>query len=176
MGFRARLQQTHEEAIAVIRQTGREFGEQFGRYYDDPIYRYRADDADFLFIAMGTLASEASEVADALREDGVKAGVLGVRVFRPFPAAELVEAVRGRRAAAVLEKAISYGYEGPLMTELKAGLYRENGARPMLSNFIVGLGGKDVSHADLLQAASETIEAAKSGKPSEKPKWIGREV
>jgi pyruvate/2-oxoacid:ferredoxin oxidoreductase alpha subunit len=173
MGFRARLQQTLEEAIPVIMETGREFGEIFGRFYDDPLYRYMAEDADFLFITMGALASEASEVADTLREEGVKAGVLGVRIFRPFPAGELVEAVRGRQAGAVLEKAVSYGYEGPLMTELKAALYAENGGRPVLSNFIVGLGGKDVAPADLLLAARESIEAAKSVKPPGKPKWIG---
>ena len=152
---------------------GRGFGELFGRSYEDPLYRYRADDADFLFITMGALASEATEVADSLREEGVKAGVLGVRVFRPFPANELVEAVRGRQAAAVLEKAISYGYEGPLMTELKASLYGGNGDCPSLINYIVGLGGKDISPADLLHAARETIAAAKSGKLPGKPQWIG---
>ena len=173
MGFRFRLQQSLEEAMPVIRQAGREFGEVFGRFYDDPLYRYRAEDADFLFITMGALASEASEVADCLRQDGVKAGVLGVRVYRPFPAGELFEAVRGRRSAAVIEKAISYGYEGALMTELKASLYRENGGSPALSNFIVGLGGKDVAAADLLEAARSSIAAAESGKLPDKPRWIG---
>jgi pyruvate/2-oxoacid:ferredoxin oxidoreductase alpha subunit len=122
---------------------------------------------------MGALASQATEIADSLRQEGVKAGVLGVRLYRPFPAKELLEAVRGRRAAAVIEKAISYGYEGALMTELKACLYRENGNSPVLSNFIVGLGGKDVSAADLLQSARESIAAGKSGKLPEKPQWIG---
>ena len=173
MGFRFRLQQSLEEALPIISEAGRGFGELFGRSYVDPLYRYRADDADFLFITMGALASEATEVADFLREEGVKAGVLGVRVFRPFPANELVEAVRGRQAAAVLEKAISYGYEGPLMTELKASLYGGNGDCPSLINYIVGLGGKDVSPADLLHAARETIATAKSGKLPGKPQWIG---
>jgi pyruvate/2-oxoacid:ferredoxin oxidoreductase alpha subunit len=173
MGFRFRLQQSLEEGLAVIREAGREFGELFGRFYDDPLYRYRAEDADFLFITMGALASEASETADFLRQEGVKAGVLGVRVYRPFPASELLEAVRGRLAAAVIEKAISYGYQGALMTELKACLYGENGGRPVLSNFIVGLGGKDVSAADLLRAARESLAAAKSGIAPDKPQWIG---
>jgi len=173
MGFRFRLQQSLEEALPVISQAGREFGELFGRSYEDPLYRYRAEDADFLFITMGALASEATEIADFLRQEGVKAGVLGVRVYRPFPASELLEAVRGRPAAAVIEKAISYGYQGALMTELKACLYRENGGGPVLSNYIVGLGGKNVSAADLLQAARESIAAAESCKMPDKPKWIG---
>ena len=173
MGFRFRLQQNLEEALPIISQAGRGFGELFGRSYEDALYRYRADDADFLFITMGALASEATEVADSLREEGIKAGVLGVRVYRPFPANELLEAVRGRQAAAVIEKAISYGYEGPLMTELKASLYGGNGDCPCLINYIVGLGGKDVSPADLLNAARETIGAAKSRKLPGKPQWIG---
>ncbi len=173
MGFRFRLQQSHEEALSVISEAGREFGELFGRSYADPLFRYRADDADFLFITMGALASEATDAADQLREEGVKAGVLGVRVYRPFPADELRKALRGRRAAAVLEKAISYGYEGPLMTELKASLYGGKGDCPGVVNFIVGLGGKDVALADLLHAALETIADAKSGKLPGKPQWVG---
>lgn len=173
IGIRYRLQRSLEEALPVIRQAGREFGELFGRAYDDPLFRYETEDADFLFIAMGALASQATEVADTLRRQGVKAGVLGVRVYRPFPADELVGALRGRRVAAVIEKAISYGYEGALMTELKAALYRENGRGPSLYNFIAGLGGKDVTSAQLLDVARESIEAADSGKPQHKPRWVG---
>lgn len=176
MGFRLRLQKCLEEALPVIRTAGREFGELFGRSYEDPLYRYRTDDADFLFIAMGSLASQATEVADFLRQEGVNAGVIGLRVFRPFPAEELCRAIRGVSAAAVVEKAISYGYEGALMTELKASMYGENGKSPVLSNYIVGLGGKDVTSADLLKAARESIAAAESGKPPDKPIWIWREV
>ncbi|MCE5336841.1 MAG: pyruvate ferredoxin oxidoreductase [Desulfobacteraceae bacterium] len=173
MGFRYRLQQTLESALPVIREAGAEFGRLFGRSYGDTLYRYLMDDAEFVFVTMGALASEATEVADTLREQGVRAGVLGVRVFRPFPADDLVEALRGRKAAAVLEKAISYGYEGPLMSELKSALYTDSDIRLPLSNFIVGLGGKDVAPGDLLEAAKETIEAAKNKKKPEKPRWIG---
>lgn len=176
MGFRLRLQQTLEGALPVIAEAGRQYGEVFGRSYADPLYRYLSDDADFLFVTMGSLASEASEIADELRKQGIRAGVLGLRVFRPFPADVLIGAMRGRQAVAVLEKAVSYGYEGPLMTELKAALYEENGAGPALSNFIVGLGGKDVSPADLLTAARETIASAKAGKRRAKPTWIGSGV
>ena len=129
-------------AFSVIRSAGREFGELFGRSYEDPLYRYRAEDADFVFVAMGSLASHATEVADFLRQEGVKAGVIGVRVYRPFPASELLGALQGVRAVAVVEKAISYGYEGALTTELKAAFYGENGRSPVLSSYIAGLGGK----------------------------------
>ncbi len=176
IGFRRRLQQTLEGALPVIAEAGAEFGKIFGRSYADAVYRYRCEDADFVFVSLGALATEASEVADVLREQGVKAGVLGLRVFRPFPADALVEALRGRKAVAVLEKAISYGYEGPLMTELKAALYEENGTRPVLRDFILGLGGKEVSPEDLLAAARETLESAKTEKYRIKPTWVGASV
>lgn len=173
MGIRFRLQQSLEEALPVIGETGREFGELFGRSYEDPLFRYRTEDADFLFVAMGSVVGEASEAADALRQEGVKAGVLGVRVYRPFPAAALCEALMGRRAAAVLEKAISYGYEGALMSELKAALYGKSGPAPVLSNYIVSLGGKDVAAPDLIEAARKSILAAQNGCPPDRAQWIG---
>ncbi len=173
MGFRYRLQQSLEGALPVISEAGARYGEIFGRSYADPLYRYRTEDAEFLFITMGSLGSEASDIADMLREEGIKAGVIGVRIYRPFPAEALTDAIKDIKVAAVLEKAISYGYEGPLMTELKAALYEQKGNRPALSNFIFGLGGKDVPSGDLLNTARETIAAAKAGKPGGVPTWIG---
>jgi len=176
MGFRLRLQRSLEDALPVISQAGREFGNFFGRSYEDPLFRYRADDADFLFITMGALTNQATEVVDFLRQDGVKAGVLGVRVYRPFPSIELSKAIRGKQAGAVIEKDISYGYEGALMTELKASLYREKAGSPLLFNYIAGLGGKDVSPEDMLQAARECITAARCGRVPDRPQWICNEV
>jgi pyruvate/2-oxoacid:ferredoxin oxidoreductase alpha subunit len=173
MGFRMRLQETMESALPVIAEAGKVFGERFGRSYEDNLYRYRTEDADFLFLTMGSVASEASDTVDILRERGVKAGVIGVRVYRPFPSASLAEATAGAKSIAVVEKAISYGYEGALATELKAALFSRNGHRPVIFNYITGLGGKDVKPTDLLEAAQETIDAA-SGTPSQvKPRWLG---
>jgi len=177
MGFRFRLQETLEGAFPVLAEAGRQFGELFGRSYEDIFYRYQAEDADFLFLTMGSLASEASETVDLLREEGVRAGVLGLRVFRPFPARQLTEAVDKARAIAVLEKGISYGYEGALATELKAALFSHNGHhRPLVTNFIVGLGGKDVKPRDLLEAAHETLKQADSGLRQSKPRWYGHGI
>ncbi len=122
---------------------------------------------------MGSLASEASETADMLRDQGINAGVIGLRVFRPFPARVLAEAVGKSRGIAVVEKAISYGYEGAVATELKAALYSLNAHRPMICNFIVGLGGKDVKPSDLLVAAQETLQAVEQGAQPEYPRWLG---
>jgi pyruvate ferredoxin oxidoreductase alpha subunit len=176
MGFRRRLQETLETAIQVIAKEGHSFGKMTGRSYEDPLYRYQADDADFLFVTMGSLASEASETVDMLRDRGIKAGVIGVRVFRPFPAEAISNAVGKCAAAAVMEKAISYGYEGALATELKAALFSRNGHGPVLFNYIVGIGGKEIKPSDLMEPALETMESAAQGRRQERPRWLGYEV
>jgi pyruvate/2-oxoacid:ferredoxin oxidoreductase alpha subunit len=176
MGFRHRLQQELESALHLIGVEGEAYGELTGRSYADPLYRYRAEDADFLFVTMGSLASEASETVDTLRDQGIRAGVVGIRVFRPFPAQLLTRAVAGASAVAVLEKAISYGYEGVLATELKAALYNDGARRPVIFNYIGGLGGKDVKPSDLVEPAQETMESAANGTHQERPRWLGCQV
>jgi pyruvate ferredoxin oxidoreductase alpha subunit len=176
MGFRRRLQETLESAIPVITQAGELFGQAFGRSYEECLYRYRTEDADFLFVTMGSLASEATETAEMLRDQGVKVGVVGIRVYRPFPAKILAQTVKRARAIAVVEKAISYGYEGALATELKAALYSENGSHPFIFNYVVGLGGKDVKPSDLLEASEEAFKTTEQSIPQERPRWLGYEV
>jgi len=176
MGFRRRLQETMEAALPIIGACGDQFEAAFGRAYGDVLDRYRADDAEFLFITMGSLTSEAAEAADELRDRGTRAGVIGPRVFRPFPAAALAAACASVQAAAVVETAISYGYEGALATELKAALFSHNGRRPTLYNYIVGLGGKDVKPADLLVCAEETLQAAGRRERQDRPRWLNAEI
>lgn len=176
MGFRRRLQEDLERALPIITEAGKDFEDSFGRAYADPLYRYRAEDADILFVTMGSLASEASETVDILRDQGIAAGVIGLRVFRPFPAAPLTEALQSAKGIAVIEKAISYGYEGALSTELKAALFSQNGHRPTVFNYIVGLGGKDVKPTDLVESAQEVLNALEKSDRQEHPRWLGREV
>lgn len=176
MGFRRRLQETLEMAPKTIAATGRDFKKAFGRTYEDPLYRYRTEDAKFLFVTMGSLGSEASEAVDLLRERGIPVGVIGARVFRPFPGKAIAQAVGRAQALVVLEKAISYGYEGALATELKGALFSHDGHRPLVYNYILGLGGKDVNPSDLLQAAEETIRGFEKGSSQDYPRWIGSGV
>jgi pyruvate/2-oxoacid:ferredoxin oxidoreductase alpha subunit len=178
MGFRRRLQGDLESALLVITEAAKAFQQSFGRSYEDSLYRYRNEDADFLFVTMGSLASEASETVDILRDQGVRAGVIGLRIFRPFPAKILSAAIARAKGIAVVEKAISYGYEGALATELKAALFSShNGHRPVIFNYIVGLGGKDVKPADLVESAQETLKAVEDGSMrQEHPRWLGYEI
>jgi pyruvate/2-oxoacid:ferredoxin oxidoreductase alpha subunit len=172
MGFRHRLQETMESALPQIARHGKLFGEAFGRSYEDCLYRYRAEDAEFLFVTMGSLASEASETVDILRERGIKAGVIGVRVYRPFPAAALAEAASKAQGVAVIEKAISYGYEGPLATEFKAAFFGRNAHQPVVYNYVASLGGTNIKPTDLIGLAEETMDAVGKNSRQGTPRWL----
>ena len=173
MGFRRRLQESFEGAWPHLAAAGRAFGEAFQRSYEEPLYRYQTEDAELLFVTMGSLASEASEAVDLLRERGIRAGVVGLRVYRPFPSQALAAAVADVETIIVAEKAISYGYEGALTTELKAAIFSHDRHRPKIYNYIMGLGGKDIRPADLLETAEETLEMVALNKPLERPRWFG---
>jgi pyruvate/2-oxoacid:ferredoxin oxidoreductase alpha subunit len=169
MGFRMRLQQTLEGAADVILKVGREFGEVFGRGYEYLLWEYRTDGADTILLAMGSLANEASVAADQLRVKGCRAGVVALRVFRPFPAEPLCEALSNAKHLVVFDKNISYGNEGATCTEVKGALF-ESGLRPKITNYIVGLGGKSVGAVDLEEATLAALE--QKGRVNG-PQWLG---
>ena len=169
MGFRMRLQETLESAGDVILNVGREFGEVFGRSYECLLWEYRTEGADTILLTMGSLANESSLAVDALREKGWKAGAVALRVFRPFPAATLRQALSDAKHVVIFDKNISYGNEGATCTETKAALF-EGGLRPTITNYIVGLGGKSVVAADLEAA---TIKAVEQKGQVSTPQWIG---
>ncbi len=176
MGFRRRLQETLENVLPVYREIGAEFAQKFGRDYSHPLYKYLTDDAEILFVTQGSVASEATAATDILRERGIKAGVVGLNIFRPFPARDIAEATGGARVLTVFEKGISYGYEGVLCSELKAALYSFNGHRPQVLNFIVGLGGKDLNPQDLVAAIEDVSGKLEKGHKIVTPQWLGSGV
>ncbi|MEJ5299740.1 MAG: transketolase C-terminal domain-containing protein [Thermodesulforhabdaceae bacterium] len=168
MSIRRRMQKAHEGALEIILQAGKYFGELFGRTYDTPFTKYKTEDASAVFLTMGSLTSEAMEAVDALRKEGIRIGVIGLRVFRPFPAKELAEVLSGLEKVIVVEKAISYGYETPLATETKAAIY-SFGTSPysLIWSWVVGLGGKDVKPRDLVGICNAVFHNA----PRERPLW-----
>jgi len=136
------------------------------------LWHDRLDDADIVIVAMGSLAMEAIVAADMLRQEGHRAGVLGLRVFRPFPKADLVKALGRCRLIVVFDKNISYGSEGATCSEIKSALYGSN-VNTAIRNFIVGLGGRDVKARELADAVRKSILSLKEGVLStDYPEWI----
>jgi len=162
------LQNSKERIIGV----GQEYGELTGRYYSNLLWEDRLEDAEIVIVAMGSLALEATVAADVLREKGYRVGVLGLRVFRPFPKTELINALRKSDIIVVFDKNISYGAEGATCSEIKSALYG-SGVNAVIRNFIVGLGGRDVKARELVEAVKNSLPSMKEGAlNNEYPEWI----
>ncbi|MCC7557780.1 MAG: pyruvate ferredoxin oxidoreductase, partial [Methanobacteriaceae archaeon] len=136
MEARYEMQVAMEKSKDVIKKVNKEFEEAFGRKYDF-VESYRCEDAEIIFVAMGSLCSTIRYVVDKLREKGEKVGLLKVRVFRPFPDKEIYEALKNADKIAVLDKNVSFGIGGVLFNEIKAKMDVD------AYGFIVGLGGRD---------------------------------
>ena len=156
-----------DRSMAVIKDVGAEWSKLSGRPFD-VVEGWGMEDAEYVIIAIGSTAGNARHVAREMRAEGVKAGVLKVRVFRPFPFAEIADAIKGAKAVAVLDRSESFGAEGgPLFLEVRSALY-DLAARPALINYVYGLGGADVKlelmrrvFDDLVDVAAGVIESGR---------------
>jgi pyruvate ferredoxin oxidoreductase alpha subunit len=131
------------DAKKVIKEVDASFGKTFGRVYGGLIDTYLCDDAEFIIIALGSVAGTCRTVIDELRKEGRKAGLLKIRFMRPFPDEEIIEITRNAKAIAVIDKDISFGYEGTVFTNVNSALSRHPNHILKL-NFIAGLGGRDI--------------------------------
>jgi pyruvate/2-oxoacid:ferredoxin oxidoreductase alpha subunit len=172
MELRYLLQEALQNSAETIMQVGQEFGKLFGRSYANLFWEDDMDDADIVIVAMGSLAMEARVAVDMLREEGHKVGILGLRVFRPFPKAALAKALEKARLIVVFDKNISYGSEGATCSEIKSALYGSK-TNAAIRNFIVGLGGRDVKARELADAVRKALTSMKSGALNiEYPEWV----
>ncbi|MDP2232101.1 MAG: pyruvate ferredoxin oxidoreductase [Actinomycetota bacterium] len=152
-----------DASMAVIKSVGAEFSEISGRPFD-VVEGWGMEDAEVAIIVIGSSAGNVRHVARGLREQGIKAGVLKIRVFRPFPVAEVRAALAGVKAIAVLDRSESFGAEGgPLYLEVRSALYDSSERVPVV-DYIYGLGGSDVRleliervYSDLADIASGSM-------------------
>jgi pyruvate ferredoxin oxidoreductase alpha subunit len=145
-----------------IQKAWEEWGKLTGRYYK-PIETYRADDAEYCIVTMGSYSETAMEAVDVLRNEGEKVGVIKIRLWRPFPFDEFRKAALGKKYLIVLDRAISFGGPGgPVASELRSALYKKDGA-PTIVNYIAGLAGRDVSRKDFRNIILAGKKKAQSG-------------
>jgi len=168
--FRYKIAKAHEKAIEVIKDVGREFGERFGRDYSEMIELYRTEDADFVFMGMGSLMGTVKQAVDVLRNEGYRVGAAKVRWFRPFPKEELRELAASVDGIAVLDRNFSFGQEGILFNEAKGVLYSTK-SRPVMKNYIVGLGGRDFTVNDVRNIAENMRAIIERGEPDVEVDW-----
>ena len=159
-------------AKKVIDEVSKEFEELTGRKYGF-FEEYKTEDADFIIVAMNSTAGTAKFAADRLREQGVKAGVLKVRVFRPFPGEEIAKAVANAKAVAILDKADGLNaVGGPLFTDITSAMHVSNVSVPTV-NYIYGIGGRDTKSDDIESVYADLQEIVKTGKIENPYRYLG---
>ena len=147
---------------SVVEDVSKKFGAEFGRKYD-LFESYRLDNADRVIIAINSVAGEIKEVIDELREQGEKVGLLKIRMFRPFPYAEIARALTGCRIVTVMDRSTSMGAYGPLFSEISNALYNAE-EKPLLYNRTYGLGGRVMLLSDIKDVFKESREYLENGK------------
>ena len=161
-----------ENAKDVILQVAAEYEKISGRKYG-LFEAYKTEDADYIMLIMGSAAGTAKQAVDDLRAQGKKVGVLKLRVFRPFPAKEIAEALRNCKAVAVMDRCESYNGNGAALgSEVSAALFRN---KVMISavNYIYGLAGRDFTVTDVYHIFDELEQAELNGTEVEQYQYVG---
>ncbi|HOG12296.1 MAG: transketolase C-terminal domain-containing protein [Smithellaceae bacterium] len=145
----------------VILDVWDEWAKMFGRSYK-PVETYKADDADVLMLTMGSMGETAQMAIDQLRGRGVKAGLVKLRLWRPFPHSEIKAVLKNVKKLIVTDRAISFGGPGgPVFSEIKSALYAE-ASRPLIYNYIFGLGGRDVAVGEFVGMVDKVLADTKN--------------
>ena len=161
--FKKQQQDAMIQSLEVIKKVQAEWFKKFKRPYGNGLIElYKMEDAEYAVVAMGTICSTAREVIDNFRKNEIKVGLIKVKTYRPFPEAEILEATKNLKSMAVLDKNISLGNHGALYTDIRATM---KDCKTKISNFIVGLGGRDVTP----EIISETINKSMKEEVQE---WI----
>lgn len=157
-----RAQQAGMEAVPeVFLEVQREFSRVSGRNYAGFFEAYKAEDAEYVIVVLGSTAGTAKVAVDEMRARGIKAGLLKPWLWRPFPAREIAEALKNAKAVAVLDRAFSFGTMGALFGDVASALYPLE-KRPVLVNYIYGLGGRDTTVPDLVRVFEELPKIEKT--------------
>lgn len=152
----------------------REFEAAFGRSYGGQIEEYRTEDAEIILVTMESTTGTARVVIDSKRNEGLKVGLIKVRMFRPFPRERLVEAFSGKKAIGVIDRHVSFGWNcGHCFIELKTLLSDLRTPMPLVG-FIDGMGGADIT-TEHIERAVDIINAAAQGKPTKETTWLALE-
>jgi pyruvate ferredoxin oxidoreductase alpha subunit len=155
--FRYEAHLALQQALTVYDEVAEEFASIFGREYS-MLDCYCMEDAEYVFVMLGSFSTKARDAVDSLRAAGWKIGLLRPRLFRPFPRTRIRELLQGRRAVAVIDQNISMGMGGVLHSEFAGALYGASAA-PILASYIGGLGGRDISQQEFFAIADELSKA-----------------
>ena len=159
-------------AKQVILDVSKEFEKWTGRHYD-LFEEYKLDDAEIAVVCMNSTAGTTKAVVDKLREQGVKAGLLKIRVYRPFPGEEVAKALSHLKAIAVLDKSDSLNaIGGALFEDVVSSMYVAKQNVPVV-NYVYGIGGRDTTEKEINSVYTDLAEIAKNGKVEDPYRYLG---
>lgn len=170
----AETRMSHNHALTesrkVIDQAWDELADVVGRRYR-AVEEHQTSDADVVFFTMGSVTETCMTAVAALRQQGKKVGIVHLRLHRPFPYDDLRKALAGRKAVVCIDRALSTGFGGPMASEIKAALYGQKGAPPVVE-FVAGLGGRDIKVQDFIDMYEVGAKVA-AGAPVPPYKLVG---
>jgi pyruvate ferredoxin oxidoreductase alpha subunit len=159
--FKYQTQLAAENALTVHEEAAAAFDDLFGRRYG-LVESYRLDDAELVLVMSNSFATKGRAAVDRARREGVRLGLLRLRVLRPFPREAIRQALAGRRAVAVIDQNLSVGFGGITVGEIAHALYAER-ERPPLLSYVGGLGGKEIGEQEFRRIVSDLQFAAATG-------------
>ncbi len=159
-----------DKSPEVIDEIFDEFEKEFGREYNR-ITPYKCDDADIILLTMGSMTGTARAAVDEMREDGEKVGLAKLTVFRPFPGDLLKEIAGDAKGLAIIDRNISPGFGGAVFAE-SAGIFINEKKKPLMKNFIVGLGGREIFKRNFKEMYEKTKKAVENGSVDKMVEWI----
>ena len=169
---KAQQAEAMKNAKKVIKEVSEDFEKWTGRKYEF-FEKYKLEDSEIAIVCMNSTAGTTKAVVDQLREKGVKAGLLKVRMYRPFPAEEIAEALSHLKAVAILDKADSLNAAGgALFEDVTSAMYVNKKHVPMV-NYVYGIGGRDTTEKQLESVFEDLKEIASSGKVENPYRYLG---
>ena len=173
--YRLKHMMGQQNALKLLEELDKVYGEKFGRSYGGAVEEYRCDDADYVIVTMGSMTGVAKDRVDKARADGKKVGLLKMRMVRPFPCDRVTKVLSGKRAFGVVDRNVSFGWNtGIIYEEICASMNRAASFVPNVP-FIAGLGGEDITATHIDYAIDKIIaQDGKTGKHD--TVWLNREV
>jgi pyruvate ferredoxin oxidoreductase alpha subunit len=172
--FKRQQEEAMQNASRVIQEVHDEYARLSGRSYGDGlIEKYMLEDAEVATVCLGSTAGTVKTVVDELREKGVKAGLLRIRTFRPFPAGEIAKALSKAKAVAVMDRSMSFGGKGgAVFHETRHALY-DLQSHPFVVNYVYGLGGRDTSPSQICRIYEDLQKIVQTRHVDENVKYVG---
>jgi pyruvate ferredoxin oxidoreductase alpha subunit len=155
-----------------VEAVANEFGSFFGQYRGGLIETYATEDAEIILVAMGSVIGTLREAVDVLRREHVKVGLVKVRCYRPFPAEALRQAISHTGVVAVLDRALSYGSQGVLATDIKMALYDAR-QHPLVLGLMAGFGGREVNLDTVREIVRRAQHSLETGRVPQEAEFIG---